>query len=164
MILLLALACEGCGYRLAARRGDTGAGSTMSIPTFVNHTDVYRIEQRVSEVLRKEMARSTRFRITPERSGDVIVAGEVLDYGSTPVVVNDQGRSTQYSIEFGFKVVVTDARSGQVLLQNDRLPIREVFQLAQSPGDFVPEDSAAWNRVAEKLASSVVASLVHRAP
>jgi hypothetical protein len=163
---LLLLLSAGCGYRLAARRGDAGAGagSTIAVPTFVNRTDVYRIEQRVSDVLRKELARSTRYRVTPEPAGDVVISGEVVGYGFTPVVFNELGRATEYAMSFGFKLVVTDSKSGVVLFRNDSLPVREIFQLSQTPGDFVPEDPAAWDRVAEKLASSLVAALVHRAP
>jgi hypothetical protein len=164
LLVVLMLLSSACGYRLAGRRGAGVAGETLAVPTFINHTDVYRIEQRVSEVLRRELARSTRYIVTPEREGDMLITGEVLDYGAYPTVFNPQGRATQYAISLGFKVVVTDTRSGRVLQQTDRLLVREIFQLAQDPGDFVPEDSAAWERVAEKLASSVVSSLVNRTP
>jgi hypothetical protein len=164
LLPILLLLPAACGYRLAGRQGDTRTGGELGVPTFVNRTNIYRIEQRVSEVLRRELARNTGYRITSESGGDVIVAGEVMDYGQTPVVFNARGQATQYSVEIGVKLLVTDTRSGQVLLRNDRLPVREIFQLAQSPGDFVPEDTAAWDRIAGKLASSVVASLVHRAP
>ena len=156
------LALAGCGYKLAARKGDANAGQSIAVPTFANRTRVYRIEYRVSEALRKELARSTNYRVTPEKAGDVVISGEVLDYAASPVVNTEQGRASQYAVSFDFRVIVTDTKSGTVLLQNDRMAYREIFQLAQSSGDFVPEDPAAWDRLAARLASSVVASLVHR--
>jgi hypothetical protein len=162
--LLSLLFFSGCGYRLAARKGDAGAGETIAVPTFVNRTNAYRIEQRMSEALRRELARSTRYAVTAAAGGDVVVAGEVLDYSTSTVVFSEQGRASQYAVSFGVRLVVTDAKSGAVLLRNDRAEYREIFQLAQTAADFVPEDPAAWERLAAKLASSVVASLVHRAP
>jgi outer membrane lipopolysaccharide assembly protein LptE/RlpB len=160
MILML----SGCGYRLAARKGDTEEGRTIAVPTFVNRTKAYRIEQRMSEALRRELSRSTGYRVTSASTGDVVVAGEVLEYVTSPVVFTEPGRASQYAVSFDLKIVVTDTSSGAVLYQNDRMAYREIFQLAQNSGDFVPEDPAAWQRLASQLASSLVASLVHRAP
>ena len=55
-VLLVAL-LAGCGYRLAAKKGDVGAGQSIAVPTFANNTSNYRIEQSMSEAIRKEFAR-----------------------------------------------------------------------------------------------------------
>lgn len=151
----------GCGYRLASS-ANAGDGRTIAVPTFVNNTRTYRIEQKMSEALRRELTRGTRYNVTPERSGDVVVAGEVLDYSTTTVVTTEQGRAYEYSMSVALKVVVTDTRSGAVLFRADNMSMRDVFQLAQSSSDFVPEDSAALDRLASRFAASIVASLLHR--
>ena len=156
------LLLPGCGYRLAARKGGTGDGLTMAVPTFVNKTEGYRIEQRVSESIRQELVRKTRYHVTTESTGDVVMAGEVLGYGTTPTVFNEQGRASQYAIAVTLKIVVTNTRTGKVLFRNDSWAFRDSFQLAQNAGDFVPEDPAAVNRMADRLATSLVAALVHQ--
>ncbi len=161
--LLVILLLPGCGYRLAARRGGTGEGRTIAVPTFVNKTTGYRIEQRFSEAVRKELARKTRYHVTSEDTGDVVMAGEVLAYGSTPTVFV-AGRASQYAIAVQLKVVVTDTADGKVLFQSDNWDYRDSFQLSPSAGDFVPEDPAALERVADRFASSLIASLLHQNP
>jgi hypothetical protein len=165
-LLLLPLALlllTGCGYRLAARKGGAGEGRTIAVPTFANKTNGYRIEQRLSEAVRKELVRKTRYHVTTESAGDVVMAGEVLGYGSTPTVFSD-GRASQYAISVQLRVLVTDTSSGKVLFRNDNWDFRDSFQLSPTAGDFVPEDPAAVARLAERFASSLVASLLHQQP
>ena len=162
-LLLLLLLLPSCGYRLAARKGGMGEGRTIAVPTFANKTAGYRIEQHISEAVRKELVRKTRYHVTTETVGDVVMAGEVLGYGSTPTVFIG-GRASQYAISVQLKVVVTDTTTGKVLFRNDSWDYRDSFQLSQSAGDFVPEDPAALERLADRFASSLVASLLHQEP
>jgi hypothetical protein len=154
----------GCGYRLAARKGDAGQGQTIAVPTFLNRSTTYRVEQKISEALRQELTRSTRYHVTSDKEGDVVIAGEVLSYAPGPVVFTEQGQASQYSMSVDLKIVITDSKSGAVLFRNERMSFREIFQLARNPADFVPEDPAAFDRLASKFASAVVAALVHRNP
>lgn len=163
-VLLFAAISSGCGYRLAARKGDVGDGQTFAVPTFVNNTTTFRIEQRMSEAVRKELARGTHYRITSSDNGDVVLRGEVLEYSTSPTVFNESGRATQYALVLNLKVRVTESATGKVLFENSSMPFRETFQLSQNAGDFVPEDPAAVERLASRFASAVVSSLVHRQP
>jgi len=151
----------GCGYRLANKNLGGGAGQTIAVPTFTNRTTTYRIEQRLSEAVRQELIRRTRFKVVPENSGDVVMAGDVLSYTAVPVVFNQQGRGSTYDILVDLNVRLTDTKTGKVLFQNDRWTFREVFELAQNSGEFVPEDTPALERLARRFASSLVASLIH---
>lgn len=159
---LLMVVLTSCGYRLAARKGDVGGGQTMAVPTFANTTTNYRIEQHMSEAIRKEFARSTHYRVTSSETGDVVLRGEVVDYNTGPTVLEENGRAAQYAVTVVLKVSVTETATGKALFQNNGWVFRETFQLSQNPGDFVPEDPAAIERLAGKFASAVVAALVHR--
>ena len=161
-VAIFVLVISGCGYRLAARKGDAGAGQTFAVPTFANNTTTYRIEQRMSEAVRRELARRTHYKITAGDTGDVVLTGEVVDYGTSPTVFNDTGRATQYALALTMKVRVVETATGKVLFENPSMPFRETFQLSQNASDFVPEDTAAVERLAGSFASSIVASLVHR--
>jgi len=163
LILLLFFTLSGCGYRLAARKGGTGEGRTIAVPTFANRTNGYRIEQRLSEAVRKELVRKTRYHVTSESAGDVVMAAEVLGYGGTPTVFS-AGRASQYAISVQLRVLVTDTSTGKVLFRNDNWDFRDSFQLSPTADDFVPEDPAAVERLAERFASSLVASLLHQQP
>ena len=162
LLVLLLATLTGCGYRLAARKGDVGAGQTLAVPTFVNNTSRYRIEQRISEAIRKEFARNTHYRVVSSDAGDVVLRGEVSDYNTGPTVLEESGRAAQYAVTVILKVSVTEVATGKALYQNNSMVFRETFQLSQNAGDFVPEDPAALERLANRFASAVVASLVHR--
>jgi len=162
VLSLLALTLSGCGYRLASRKGDVGAGQTIAVPTFTNATYTYRIEQRMTESVRKELARRTHYRVTSAATGDVVLKGEVLSYNTSPTVFDQSGRASQYALGLSMRVSITESATGKVLFENGSLGFRETFQLSPNAGDFVPEDPAALDRLAESFASAVVASLVHR--
>ena len=70
---------------------------TIAVPTFTNRTTTYRIEQRMTEAVRQELIRRTRFKVVPEETGDVVMAGEVLSIGAVPVIFNQQGRGSAYT-------------------------------------------------------------------
>ena len=163
-LIFLSAITSGCAYRLAGKRFNNGEGKTIAIPTFVNRTTTYRIEQRISEAVRREFIRRTRYKVVPEESGDVVVNGEVLTYVAVPIIFNQQGRGSSYSILVDLNVRLTDSGTGQVLFQNDRWTFRDVFELAQNSSDFVPEDTAAVDRLARRFASSLVASLLSARP
>ncbi len=166
-IVLVSLALvllSGCGYHLAAKKLNNGAGRTIAIPTFVNRTTTYRIEQRLTEAVRREFIRRTRFKVIPEDAGDVVVAGEVLSFTAVPIIFNQQGRGSSYSILVDFNIRLTDTSTGAILFQNDRWTFREVFELSQISSEFVPEDTAAIDRLARRFAASLVASVLHSNP
>ncbi len=159
-ILFLSL-LSGCGYRLANKNFNAGQGQTIAVPTFANKTTTYRIEQRLSEAVRQELIRRTRYTVTAGETGDVLMTGEVLSVVAVPVIFDQQGRGSAYSILVDMKVVVTDKKSGKELFRNDRFTFRDVFELAQTSSEFVPEDVFAQERLARRFSSSLVASLMH---
>ncbi len=88
-----------------------------------------------------------------------MLAGEVLGVTSIPIIFTDQGRGTAYTVAVDVSVRVTDTANGRILFQNDRWTFSEVFELSNNSEEFVPEDSAAIERLARQFASSLVASL-----
>src|SRR5262249_7349965 len=77
-VLMICLAClTSCGYHVAGKKLHAGKGLTIAVPTFVNRTTAYRIEQNISEAVRQELIRRTRFSVESQETGDVVVTGEV---------------------------------------------------------------------------------------
>jgi outer membrane lipopolysaccharide assembly protein LptE/RlpB len=162
LVLLLFLPIfSGCGYRLANKNFNAGQGQTIAVPTFINKSTTFRIEQRLSAAVRQELIRRTRYTVTAQETGDVVLSGEVLSYVAVPVIFDQQGRGSAYSILVDMKIIVTDKKSGKELFRNDRFTYRDVFELAQNSADFVPEDTPAQERLATRFASSLVSTLMH---
>src|SRR2546426_5539902 len=139
VIAFLALATTGCGYRIAGKKLNGGEGRTIAVPTFANRTTTYRIEQRLTEAVRREFIRRTRLRVVPAEAGDLVVAGEVLSFTAVPIIFNQQGRGSSYSILVDLNVRLTDTKTGAVLFQNNRWTFRDVFELAQN-------SAGVWSR------------------
>jgi hypothetical protein len=150
-----------CGYHIAGKRLDAGKGLTIAVPTFANRTTAYRIEQHVSDAVRQELIRRTRFTVQPQETGDVVVTGEVKAVNLSPVIFNQQGRGSSYTVIVDFKVVITDKRTNTVIFQNDSWTFRDVFELAQSSAQYVPEDPAALDRLSRRFASALVDSMLY---
>ena len=94
----------------------------------------------------------------------MVVAGEVLQFTEIPILFDERGRASAYSISVNLRIAVTDTRSASTVFQNDLWTFREVFELARNSQEFVLEDSAAVDRLAKRVASSLVASLLHTNP
>ena len=152
---------DGCGYRLANKNLGGGDGQTIAVPTFANKTTTYRIEQRMTEAVRQELIRRTRFNVVPDAGGDLLITGEVLSYAAVPVSFNQQGRGSTYTMVVDMNIRLTETKTGKVVFQNDHWSFREIFELSQSSSEFVPEDPAALERLARRFASSFVASVMH---
>jgi outer membrane lipopolysaccharide assembly protein LptE/RlpB len=161
LIILGCLLLSGCGYRLAGSQLNEGVGRSIAVPTFTNRTTTYRVEQQLTEEVRRELIRRTHFKVTPENTGDVVVTGEVLNYNAVPVIFDPNGRGSAYTILVDLSVRIIDTQTGKDLFRNDRMTFREVFELAQNSNEFVPEDPAAVERLARHFASTLVASLLH---
>lgn len=160
-LAFLLMVLPGCGYRLANKNFGGGEGQTIAVPTFTNGTTTYRIEQRLTEAVRQELIRRTRFKVVPATTGDLVMSGEVLNYAAVPVIFNQQGRGSAYTMLVDMNVRVTNTKTGEVVFQNDRWTFREVFELSQSSAEFVPEDTAALDRLARRFAASLVATVMH---
>ena len=163
-LLAVAISLGGCGYRLAGSRINQGEGRTIAVPTFVNRSSTYRIEQRLAEAVRRELLRRTRYQVSSGPAADVVVAGEVLSFSAIPIIFNNQGRASAYSIFVDMRVSVTENQTGAVLFQNERWTFRDEFELAQNSDEFVPEDTAAIDRLARRFAASLVASMLYTGP
>src|SRR5439155_12942264 len=118
--VILCLVLSGCGYRLANKNLNGGQGQTIAVPTFTNGTTTYRIEQRLTEAVRQELIRRTRYKLATADTGDVVMAGEVLNYAAVPVIFNQQGRGSTYEMLVDLKVSLKETKTGKWLFQNDR--------------------------------------------
>ena len=163
-LLVLVPLLAGCGYRLAGGNLASGSGRSIAVPLFQNATTNYRIEQRLTEAVRRELIQRTQYDVLPASAGDFVLSGQVLSVTSIPIIFTDRGRSTAYTVAVEVNVSLTDSRDGSLVFADERWTFREVFELSNDSETFVPEDAAAMDRLARRFASSLVASLFHRSP
>ena len=155
---------SGCGYRMAS---DTAMGipasiKTIAVPSFVNETFQYKIEQRLTEAVTREFMSRTAYRIQTETEGsDAVMRGAVTSIYSTPIVFDpSSGRTSRVLITVGMRVIIEDTRTGQRILEANDLLFRETYEVSGDPSEYFEEDQPALERLSRHVASSLVSTVL----
>ena len=166
-LLGIALFCGACGYRVRGAAAKLPGGmESLGIPTFVNDTSQYKIEQIITSAVLEEFRIRTR---APVRSGrsdvDSVLLGEIREVSSIPVAFGTQKIGNQ---TFGSAFLVTvrasvkwvRARDSAVLWQNDDFLHRERYILNTNVRDFFSEENPALHRLARDFALSLASAML----
>jgi hypothetical protein len=162
---LLSLACaaavSACGYRLAGRATAIPSNiDSIAVPIFVNKTTKYRLEQRLTSAVVDELIARTRYRIVPDASqAKALLTGEVIAFGSTPVIFTGGGGST-FLVTVKMQVQLKDTTTRKLLFENNNFYFREEFEISRGSKEFFPEESPALDRLSREFARALVSSIL----
>jgi hypothetical protein len=161
--------CSGCGYKVRSSVGSLPSGAqSIGIPTFKNLTTTYKIEQRITSAVIREMAQKTRSTVNSSNSGvDLVLLGEIYYVNSTPVVF---GNDTNKSQTFGSAFMITvqmhvklmRLKDSAVVWRNDDFLFTERYALNPNVKDFFSEDNPSLDRLAKNFAASLASSILDR--
>ncbi|MGH9681712.1 MAG: LPS assembly lipoprotein LptE [Candidatus Acidiferrales bacterium] len=148
----------------------------IAVPTIVNRTNRYRIEQRMTEAVVREFLERTKYRIVPNAdSADAVLHAEITSFEATPIVfdttpgpnstpvpnINATTTSaTAMLVSVHMKVLLEDRETKQVLYKNDNYLFREPYELSSDPTKFFDEQSPALERMSRDFASRLVADIL----
>jgi outer membrane lipopolysaccharide assembly protein LptE/RlpB len=153
----------GCGYHTAGHAVTMPEGvHTIAIPAFVNQTQTYRIEQRLTGAVVREMVLRTHYRIVNDSadSADATLRGTVLSTSTSPLTYDSQtGRASTMLVVVSMKVSLTD-RQGKVLYENPSYLFREEYQISRELTSFFEEDSPALERLSQEFARTLVSNVL----
>jgi len=162
-LLLILLFSTACGYHTAGHAVTLPANvQTIAIPAFVNRTQTYKIEQRLTAAVVHEMVTRTHYHILnePSDSADATLRGTVLSTSTSPLTYDSQtGRASSALVVVTAKVTLTD-RQGKVLYQNPSYLFREEYQVSQELSSFFEEDSPALERLSHAFARTLVSNVL----
>lgn len=154
---------SACGYRVAGR-GDRLPPDirTIAVPIFVNETPKYRIEQRLSAAVTRELVERTKFRITPDPTGaDAVLKGIVRDVRSGVVTFDlSTGRATALQIQVTANIELVDLHTQKVLFSNSNYIFREQYQISQTASALFEEEQPALDRLSRDLARTLVRDIL----
>jgi len=163
VLAAILLSSTGCGYHTAGHAVTIPEGvHTIAIPAFVNQTQTYRIEQRLTSAVVREMLLRTRYRIvsSAEDSADATLRGTVLSTSTSPLTYDSQtGRASTMLVVVSMRVSLTD-RQGKVLYQNPSYFFREEYQISRELTSFFEEDSPAFERLSQDFARTLVSNVL----
>ena len=157
--LTLILFTTACGYHTAGHAVTLPANvQTIAIPAFVNQTQTYKIEQKLTAAVVREMVTRTHYHILngASDSADATLRGTVVSTSTSPLTYDSQtGRASSALVVLTAKVTLTD-RQGKVLYENPSYLFREEYQVSRELSSFFEEDSPALERLSRRRLPSRV--------
>lgn len=163
LLLLISLFTSACGYHTAGHAVTLPTGTqTIAVPAFVNQTQTYKIEQKLTAAVVREMVTRTHYHIVNESSdsADATLRGTVLSTSTSPLTYDSQtGRASSALVVVTAKVILTD-RQGNVLYQNPSYLFREEYQVSRELSSFFEEDSPALDRLSREFARTLVSNVL----
>jgi hypothetical protein len=135
---------------------------TLAIPTFRNPSLRYRVEQRFTDAVTREvLRRARRLAITSDQqNADAVLTGEIKDLRSSGALLDDTGRTRMFEVVVVAAVTLRIRKPPKVLFDNQRLVFRGEFELSDDPESFFNEEDPAVDRIARAFAASVVSTIL----
>jgi outer membrane lipopolysaccharide assembly protein LptE/RlpB len=162
-LTLIFFFATGCGYHTAGHAVTIPANvQTIAIPAFVNRTQTYKIEQRLTSAVVSEMVARTHYHVLNEASdsADATLRGTVISTSTSPLTYDSQtGRASSALVVVTAKVTLTD-RQGKVLYENPAYLFREEYQVSRELSSFFEEDSPALSRLSREFARTLVSNVL----
>ena len=161
-VAMVAAPLGGCGYRVAGRANTLPATvKTIAVPAFENRTSTYRLEQRLTSAVVRELLVSTRYRVVSNPAdADAVLRGVVASIGGGAVVFDQTtGRPTTILVGVTMQARLEDRMTGNVLYRNDNFVFREPYEISTDVPSFFEESGPAIDRVARDFARRLVAEM-----
>jgi hypothetical protein len=160
--LLLALSLAGCGYHtLNSAKALPESIHTIAVTPWANATIQYKLSNRISEAISRELISRTHYTIVADPSkADAVLSGTVVNVLSQ-ATVNDPvlNRSTAGQVT-AFLQVRLIAKDGKMLFNRPNLEFRERYEIATTPGQYFDESEVALDRLSRDAARAVVSAIL----
>ena len=158
------VAClAGCAYHVAGRGTRLPSSvKTIAVPALENRTARYRIEQRLTEALVRELLARTSYRVVSDpAAADAVLRGEITGLESSAVLFDTAtGRATTMLVTVRVAVRLEERATQSVLYRNDNFLVREQYEISTDVASFFDEEAPALDRLARDFASKLVAALL----
>ncbi len=161
MIAVLLLAA--CGYHTAGKVSTLPTQiHVLAVPTFVNQTHAYRVEQVLTSAVIRELTTRTQYKILNDKSddADATLRVDVTQTTSAPVTYDSTtGRASSSLVQITMNVALTD-KKGTVLFSNPNYTFREEYQISRELSSFFNEETPAVQRLSQDVARSLVSNIL----
>src|SRR5882762_1039296 len=162
-LLFILLFSTACGYHTAGHAVTLPANvQTIAIPAFVNQTQTYKIEQKLTAAVVREMVTRTHYHVLNQSSdsADATLRGTVVSTSTSPLTYDSRnGRASSALVVVTARVILID-RQGKVLYENPSYLFREEYQVSQELSSFFEEDSPALERLSREFARTLVSNVL----
>lgn len=161
MAIFIALA--GCGYHTAGNSSRLPESlRVLAVPTFVNQTQTYRVEQLFTRDVVREFVDRTHFRVVndPGDSTDATLKATVISAETAPLTYDPQTRRISSALVTVSLRVSLVERGGRTLFENPNYVFREQYQVSSELNSFFAEETPALQRMSRDFARTLVSDIL----
>ncbi|MGZ4789686.1 MAG: LPS assembly lipoprotein LptE [Terriglobales bacterium] len=162
-VLITVLFGTSCGYHTAGKTSTLPTQiDVLAVPTFVNHTHSYRVEQILTSAVIRELTTRTQYKIINEKTddADATLRADVVQTTAAPLTYDSQtGRATSSLVTVTMQVSLVD-KKGTVLFSNPNYTFREEYEISRELSSFFDEESPALDRLSRDVARSLVSNVM----
>ena len=162
---MITAAClfAGCGYHVEGHVSSLPPDvKIVAVPTFTNKSQQYRIEQRLSDAVARQLIERTHYKVTsdPEQA-DAVIQGTVMGVSTGVIAFNlSTGAATALQVVVTANVRVIDRHTQKVLFSNPRYLFREEYQVSQANSQIFEEEGPALERLSHDFAQTLVTDIL----
>jgi outer membrane lipopolysaccharide assembly protein LptE/RlpB len=163
VLWLIALTIAGCGYHVAGRAAQLPSEwKDIAVPAFTNDTTHYRIEQRFTQAVIRELITRTKYRVVQDtQNADAVFHGEVVSIETSPVLFEaTTGEVTTMLVTVHVKIQLVDTKTQKPVYQNDDMVFRNEYQISSDVKSFFEEQDPALDRMSRDLATRLVSDVL----
>ncbi len=163
--VFLSVVITSCGYHVAGRGNALPQEwKVIAIPALKNRTSSYRVEQRFTQALVREMISRTKYRVVPEaKDADAVLEGEIISLQTTPVLFDPvTTRATLMLVSVSLRVRMVDRASGKAVYQNAKFVFRNEYEISTDIPSFFQEEGPALDRMSRDFARTLVSAVLEK--
>jgi outer membrane lipopolysaccharide assembly protein LptE/RlpB len=166
ILLAAALATTGlagCGYHVAGQGNVLPPDvKTVAVPVFINQSKQFRIEQKVSAEITRQLIERTRYKVVPNpEEADAVIQGTVKDVETGVIAFNlSTGAATALQVVVTADVRLVDRHTHKTLFSNPKYVFREEYQISTSATQLFQEEDPALTRLSQDFARTLVTDIL----
>jgi len=162
-LFILTLLLAGCGYHTAGKVSTLPTQiHVLAVPTFVNQTHAYRVEQVLTSAVIRELTTRTQYKIVNDKSddADATLRADVTQTVTAPLTYDStSGRATSSLVTVTMNVSLVN-KKGTVLFSNPNYTFREEYEISRELSSFFNEESPALTRMSQDIARGLVSNIL----
>ena len=167
LVSLLGVSTSSCGYTLAGRGTFLPEYiETIGIPMFENGTQVFEVEQLLTQEVRSSFIARGSYRVQAEASGaDALLSGVISQITILPASFSADQQASRYVFTLTARISFVDQTTNEVIWDNPALVYSDEYDVAgagnvRDLSTFFGQRSNAVERIATDFAATVVSSIL----
>lgn len=161
----LAVLTAGCGYHVGGHSDLMPATiKTIALPPIANNTMRPKLPALLASDITGEFhARTKYIMVSDPAQADAVLRATIAKFVNFPTIADPaSGRATGAGCVVTLNIVLTDQKSGKVLLSQAGVEFRERYEVSIDPKTYFDESDTALARLSHDVAQSLVTYILEK--